>query len=83
MARFDFKLQHIPGKENKVADCLSRYYENDNTDKFHNPHQYVNTDIRLDPDWDDLPGNRVTELRAGRITCQNPDGLEPKERDEQ
>ncbi len=36
MARFDLKLQHVPGKENKVADCLSHYYENNNTDKFHN-----------------------------------------------
>lgn len=32
MARFDYTLEHVAGKDNKVADCLSRYYENDNAE---------------------------------------------------
>ena len=83
MSRFDYMVRHVPGKDNKVADCLSRYFENDNVDEFHPPHEYVNTDVRLDPDWDHLPQSRVEELRAGRVTRQNPKGLEPQERDRQ
>ena len=52
MARFEYKVVHVPGEENKVADCLSRYYENDREDEIHPIHEYVNTDVRLDPDYD-------------------------------
>ena len=83
MARFDYDVQHVPGRENKVADCLSRYYENDNADESHPIQDYVNADARLDPDWDDLTTRRVLELQAGRITRQNPEGLEPAARDSQ
>ena len=83
MARFDYQLMHVPGKDNKVADCLSRYYENDNVDDLHPPQDYVNADVRLDPDWEDLKISRILELSAGRITRSNPQGLDPKERDAQ
>ena len=82
MARFNYSLQHVPGKDNKVADCLSRYYENDNADDFHPAQDYVNADVRLDPDWEDLKIGRIIELSAGRITRSNPQGLEPRARDE-
>ena len=82
MARFDYNVVHVPGKDNKVADCLSRYYEEDNADEIHPIQEYVNVDARLDPEWDDLPGNRVQELRAGRVTRANPTGLDPKDRNE-
>lgn len=81
MARFDFDVVHVPGEENKVADCLSRYYENDREDEVHPIHEYVNTDIRLDPDFNHLPQGRVEELLAGRVTRLNPEGLDPGERD--
>ena len=45
---------HIDGVDNKVADCLSRYYEN----------TYVSADIRLDPDGELLPTDCYTELHA-------------------
>ncbi len=31
MSRFDYDVRHVPGRENKVADCLSRYYESART----------------------------------------------------
>ena len=83
MSRFNYTVRHVPGKDNKVADCLSRYFENDNADDFHPVQEYVNTDVRLNPDWDHLPQSRIEELRAGRVTRQNPAGLEPKEHDRQ
>ena len=78
MSRFDYTVHHVPGKDNKVADCLSRYFKNNNADEFHLLQEYVNTDICLDPDWDHLPQTRIEELHARHITCQNPAGLSHK-----
>ena len=55
---------HIDGVDNKVADCLSRYYENDMSEDNHLENTYVNADIRLDPDGELLPTDRYMELRA-------------------
>ena len=55
---------HINGVDNKVADWLSCYYENDLSDDNHSESTYVNADIRLDPDGKLLPTDRYTELRA-------------------
>ena len=38
---------HVEGEANKVADCLSRYFENDGADDVHLIEEYVNADIRL------------------------------------
>ena len=57
-------IMHINGVDNKVADCLSRYYENDTSDDNHLENTYVNPDIRLDPDGELLPTDRYTELCA-------------------
>ena len=68
MARFNYTLQHIPGKDNKVADCLSCYYENNNVDDFHLMQDYVNADVRLNLDWEDLKISHIIELSVGHIT---------------
>jgi hypothetical protein len=39
---------------NKGADCLSRYYETNEWDEVHEPHHYVNADIRLDLNFEDI-----------------------------
>lgn len=62
LSRFQFTVQHVPGVLNKVADCLSRYYENDRSDEMHASHHYVSADVRLDPNREDL-----TELRLAEI----------------
>lgn len=54
LSRFDYHVIHVPGEQNKVTDCLSRYYENDTPDEYHDPKDYVNTDIWLDPRHKDL-----------------------------
>ena len=55
---------HVDGVDNKVADCLSRYYENDRSEDNHLENTYVNPDIRLDPDGELLPTDRYMELRV-------------------
>ena len=67
LSRFDYDIQFIPGEMNKVADCLSRYYENDEWDEKHSIDQYVNADVRLDPEGEDLPQDRLLELNSMRV----------------
>ena len=51
-------IMHIDGVDNKVADFLSRDYENDTSEDNHSENTYVNADIRLDPDGKLLPTDR-------------------------
>jgi hypothetical protein len=55
MSWFDFNITYIKGELNKVADCLSRYYENDNEHDIYEPHEYVHADAHIDPTGEDLP----------------------------
>jgi hypothetical protein len=63
MSRFDFDITYIKGELNKVADCLSRYYENDTSADIHAPQDYVRADVRIDPNGDDLPIDRYNEVK--------------------
>lgn len=67
LSRFNCDIKYIPGKLNKVADCLSRYYQHAPPDEVISPRDYSNADSRLDPQGEDLPQERILELRAGRI----------------
>lgn len=66
LSRFDFDIEHVSGATNKVADCLSRYYDNDGANETHGEEVYVNADVRLDPDMEDLPNNRRQEILDSR-----------------
>ena len=61
---FNFTIMHVDGVHNKVADCLSCYYENDMSDDTHLDNTYVNTDIQLDPDGKLLSTDCYMELHA-------------------
>ena len=61
---------HLDGIDNKVADCLSHYYENNTSDDNHSENTYVNVDIRLDPDGELLPTDCYMELHAA-VTRQS------------
>ena len=41
MSRFDFDITYIKGELNKVADHLSRYFENDEINEAHEIHDYM------------------------------------------
>jgi Integrase zinc binding domain len=71
LSQFNFTIMHVDGVDNKVADCLSRYYENDTGDESHPEHIYVNTDVRLDLDGELLPTNRYMELKTAATRRSN------------
>jgi hypothetical protein len=58
---------NIDGVDNKLADCLSCYYENDMGDKSHPEHIYLNADVILDPDGELLPTDRYMELKTAAM----------------
>ena len=66
MLRFNFDITYVEGKYNKVADCLSQYYESDTNADVHSPDDYMQTDRRIDPEWEDLSKHRVQELEEQR-----------------
>ena len=61
---FDAEIIHVEGEQNKVADYLSRYYENDTAEEAHPRAMYVNADIRLNHELDELPELRRLEVEA-------------------
>jgi len=67
LSQFNFDIRHIKGKLNKVADCLSWYYESDTWYDVYDVSEYVDTDIRLDPTLDDVPWNRLREIEDRTI----------------
>ncbi len=67
MSCFNFDITYIKGENNKVADCLSQYYENDTWDKSHNVQEYVRADARIDPGGEDLPSDRYQEMREKSV----------------
>jgi hypothetical protein len=58
LSRFDFDIRYVKGKDNKVADTLSCYYEYDTWEDLCLVSDYVDADVRLDPEHDDLPWDR-------------------------
>ncbi|KAI0070794.1 hypothetical protein K474DRAFT_1608020, partial [Panus rudis PR-1116 ss-1] len=66
LARFTYSIEYIKGEDNKVADCLLRYYASDRLGETHPNHEYVNADWRLDKEGDDLLFDRLAEVCAMR-----------------
>ncbi|KAF8232687.1 hypothetical protein L208DRAFT_1271034, partial [Tricholoma matsutake] len=72
---FDIDITYIKGKLNKVADCLSQYYESDTLMDTHQPHKYVQADVCIDPAGDNLPGQWYRE--APSISEKIPENPTP------
>ena len=63
MSQFDFDIMYIKGEYNKVADCLSRYYENDTSADVHEYYDYIQANLRINPTGEDLSSARYGEDR--------------------
>ncbi|KAG6881435.1 hypothetical protein C0995_001886, partial [Termitomyces sp. Mi166 len=66
MSKYDFDITYVKGELNKVADCLSRYFESDTTDDVHKVYNYVQADKRIDPEGEDLPLHRFHKIAEKR-----------------
>lgn len=71
LSRFDFSIQYVKGVSNKVADSFSRYHQSDTDADKWQAYDYVNADLRLDPEGDDLPWGRVVEIRSMAVDEEN------------
>jgi NDP-sugar pyrophosphorylase family protein len=67
LARFDFDIRYVKGTLNKVADALSHYYEHDYWTEVPELQDYINADVWLNPEHDDLPWERLFEVKEGII----------------
>jgi len=63
LARFDFNIRYIKGTLNKVADVLSRYYKHDYWTSMPELHDYVNANVILDQEYDDLLREQVFKIK--------------------
>jgi hypothetical protein len=67
LSQFDFDITYFKGEYNKVADCLSQYFESDTSADEHGLHDYVQADQRIDPDGEDLPKGRLQEITSHKV----------------
>ena len=68
LSQFNAEIVYVKGVENKVADCLSRYYETEGGEGIWDESiDWANTDIRLDPEGDDLPQDQLRELQLASM----------------
>jgi len=78
MSKFDLDITYIKGEYNKVADCLSRYYENDTSSDVHEFHEYVHIDRIIDPEGEDLPLERIQEVKERRVEIHAMHAMETR-----
>jgi hypothetical protein len=67
MSWFDFDITYIKSELNKVADCLSQYYENDTESNAYEPYEYMRADTYIDPMGEDLPIPQFQEITEKTI----------------
>jgi hypothetical protein len=65
LSRFNYSIQYVEGLKNVVANAHSRMYTGQNTDIPVN--DWVNVDIRLNPEGETLPVDRLLESRAMQL----------------
>jgi hypothetical protein len=73
LVRFDFDIRYVKGELNKVADALSQYYEHDYWTEVPEIQDYINANIRLDPDHDDLPKEHLFKVEEKVIESRVQD----------
>ena len=78
LSRFNYTIQYVEGIKNVITDALSRMYAGRNDSIPID--DWVNADIRLDPEGETLPIDRLLESRAMQLRPQGPGGAILKER---
>jgi hypothetical protein len=65
LSRFNYTIQYVEGIKNIIADTLSRMYAGRNDSIPID--DWVNADIRLDPEGETLPIDQLLESRAMKL----------------
>ncbi|VDB94410.1 unnamed protein product [Peniophora sp. CBMAI 1063] len=60
-------------RQSRWMTFLERFKYTIEWDEWHPDHEYVNADVRLDPEGEDLPWNRFAEVRAMRAATHEAD----------
>ena len=63
MFLFDFDITYVKGELNKVVDCLSCYFENDEFNETHEVYNYGQADAHMDPLGEDLLAYHFHEIK--------------------
>jgi len=63
MSKSNFNITYVKGKFNKVADCLSHYYESNTNADIHEFHECIQADRRINSNGEDLPNARRQEIK--------------------
>ena len=77
LSRFNYSIQYVEGIKNIVADALLRMYAGWNESIPID--DWVNADVRLDPEGETLPIDRLLESRAIQLRPWGPGGAILKE----
>ena len=78
LSRFNYTIQYVEGIRNAVADALSRMYAG-RSDSIP-VDDWVNADVRLDPEGETLPIDRLLKSRAMRLRPRGANGAVLRER---
>ena len=62
LSHFNYDTIHVDGERNRVADALSRYYENDTARDKHPDEEFVKAGEVLNPEGELLPVERFIEI---------------------
>ena len=79
MSRFNVTIVYVKGTENRVTDCLSRYYE-DGGGKIapEEDVKWANADAQLDSEGDVFPHDRWQEQHLSAMSTQGKHPIQPK-----
>ena len=70
MSCYQFDITYVKEELNKVADCLSRYFESDQHGEHHAVHEYVDADVCIDPESNDFPYHCYKEVKEHVVELQ-------------
>ena len=77
LSRFNYQMMYVERPQNKVADCLSQYYANNHDNEHHSYDDYVQVDIQLDLEGEELSTDQLAKLCSMRLKEARTSGINP------
>ena len=67
LSHFKYDISHEAGVKNVVLDCFSQYYANDQPNEVYLYDNYINANVRLDQNGEDLPIDHFDKHKNMRV----------------